>query len=68
MQTPDFITDADELVTDWARKWQREGRLEGGLDRFAKKDLVDRVALALSQAQGETKPAKKPGKKAEANG
>lgn len=68
MQTEDFITKADDLVSEWVRHWQREGRLEGGLDRFAKKDLVERVALAMSQ-QGETKPVKKNGKqKAEANG
>ena len=68
MQTEELITKADGLVSDWAKKWQREGRLEGGLDRVAKKDLVERVALALSHMLEETKPVKKAGKKADPNG
>lgn len=65
------ITDddtAEALVDAWVKHWTREGRLDGGLDKVARADLVKRVNAAMSRT--ETKPAKAGGRKAkaEANG
>ena len=40
---------AEKLVTEWEKHWQREGRLEGGLDRFAKADLIERITAATAE-------------------
>ena len=64
MMTEDNLADAETLVKGWHDYWLREGRLEGGLDKFARADLVERVAGALAKQ----KPAPKSRKKAQSNG
>lgn len=51
MMTDQIVADAEALVKGWVDHWQREGRIDGGLDRLARADLVERVAAALAEAQ-----------------
>lgn len=55
---------AERLVNAWERQWQREGRLDGGLDRVARADLVSRISDALCSAEepNTTPPPAKPAK------
>lgn len=50
MLTDDILRDAKALVKAWVDHWSREGRLDGGLDKFARADLEERVAGALANA------------------
>lgn len=63
MLTDEILRDAKALVKGWHDHWLREGRLEGGLDKFARADLEERVAgaLANSAPKAKTKKAKSDG-------
>lgn len=58
--TDEDLRNAGELVEAWAKHWRLEGRLDP-IDRFAKNDLIERIALKLARPV-------KPAKKAQANG
>lgn len=64
--------EAKRIVDGWADYWQKQQRLNGSLDRFAKADLIDRVTLALAEASPPDDTSKPTAtgrkKKAEANG
>jgi hypothetical protein len=60
MLTDEILSEAKELVAAWVKHWTREGRLDGGLDKFARADLEEKIAGALAKAA--PKPKAKKGK------
>ena len=65
MLTNQDLVDAEALVKSWHDHWMMEGRIDGGLDKFARQDLVERLATALANRPA---PNKQTRKKAQANG
>lgn len=59
MLTDETLRDAEALVKGWHDYWLKEGRIEGGLDKFARADLVERVAGAMAKTAPKAKTSKK---------
>lgn len=64
MLTDEIVRDAKALVKAWVDHWTLEGRIDGGLDKFARTDLEGRIAGALASIA----PKPKAKGKAKANG
>lgn len=58
MLTDEILSESKALVAEWVRHWTREGRLDGGLDKFARADLEERIAGALAKVAPKPKTAR----------